>query len=129
MVGRRMYGRTAMLAAALVLGAGVAQADAQDGQRLTMVYSSQEQIQAMEKQGYDVGYVGEPTEAAVYLDDNSEALLRAQGYKIGEVVFDDEDFQARRAEIARTDEAEALAADVAENGPTKASKAKGAVNV
>src|SRR3954468_23532328 len=129
MLGRGVCARTAVLAVALVLGAGAHKASAEDGQRLTMVYSSQEQIQALEKQGYDVGYVGEPTEAAVYLDDNSEALLRAQGYKIGEVVFDDDDWQARRAEIARTNEAEAVAAEVAKNGLTKSAKGKGAVNV
>ena len=58
-----------------------------------------------------------------------ETLLRAQGYTIGEVVADEDDFAARRAEINATTEGEALAAEVAKNGLTKAAKAKGAVNV
>src|SRR4051794_28711015 len=127
MVGRRFVG-TSLVTAALLIG-GTAQANAQDGQRLVMVYNSQEQIQSLEKQGYDVGYVGEPTEAAVFLTSEQEGLLRAQGYKIGEVVADDETAQQRRVEINRTTEAEALAAEVATNGLSKAAKAKGAVNV
>src|SRR4051794_39991671 len=127
MVGRRLVG-TSLVAAALLMG-GNAQAFAQDGQRLVMVYNTEEQISALENRGYDVGYVGEKTEAAVYLDDESEALLRAQGYKIGAVVADDADFGARQAEIAKVDEGQALAGEVAKNGLTKSAKAKGAVNV
>jgi len=95
MVGR---GSMAVALAALLLGVGAASAAAQDGLRLQMVYNEDPaQITALEKQ-YDVGYIGERTEAAVYLDDNSEALLRAQGYTIGQVVHDEADSQARRAE-------------------------------
>ena len=95
-----------------------------------MVYNDDPaQISALEKQGYDVGYIGENTEAAVYLDAQQENLLRAQGYTIGEVVADEDDFAARRAEINATTEGEAIAAEVAKNGLSKAAKAKGAVNV
>src|SRR5689334_9507755 len=127
MVGRMSV---AALAVALALGVGAAQAKAQDGgQRLVMVYNSQEQIQSLEKQGYDVGYVGEPTEAAVYLTAQDENVLRAQGFQIGQVVADEADWQARKVEIAKTDEAAAVAAEVAKNGASKSSKAKSAVNV
>ncbi len=127
MVGR---GSAVALAVALALGVGATQARAQDeAQRLVMVYNSPEQIQTLEKQGYDVGYIGDPNEAAVYLTSQQENLLRAQGFTLGQVVADDADWQARKVEMAKTDEAEALAAEVARNGITKATKAKGAVNV
>ena len=131
MVGKWMPARAALLAAALVLGAGVAQAQAQDEQRLVMVHNDNPaQIEALENGGvYDVGYIAADTEAAVYLDSTGEALLRAQGFTIGQVVSTQADYENRRAEIARTDAAEAVAADVAKNGLTKAAKAKGAVNV
>src|SRR4051812_29070842 len=123
MVGR---GSIAALVVALALGAGAAQAKAQDdGQRLVMVYSSQEQIQSLEKQGYDVGYVGEPTEAAVYLTSQEENVLRAEGFQIGQVVADEADWQARKVEIAKADAAAAVAAEVAKNGAAKSGKAKG----
>src|SRR3954464_9580480 len=126
MVGRVTL--AAMAASALLLVSASA-ASAQDGQRLEMVYGDEGQIAGLEKQGYDVGYIGERTEAAVYLDDQSEALLRAQGFTIGQVVSDDASWQARKVAIAETDQAEALAADVAKNGLTKAAKAQGAVNI
>src|SRR4051794_13749822 len=127
MVGR---GSVAALVVALALGVGAAPASAQDGLRLQKVYNNDPaQIAALEKQGYDVGYVGERTEAAVYLNDDSAALLRAQGYTVGEVVADENTELARRAEINATTEGEALAAEVAESGLTKSAKAKGAVNV
>ena len=128
MVGRRVLG-TSLVAMALMVG-GASQAHAQDGQRLIMVYNNDPaQISALEKQGYDVGYVGENTEAAVYLDAQQENILKAEGYTLGEVVADDADWQARQVEMAKTDAGEALAADVAKNGLTKANKAKGAVNL
>src|SRR4051794_38980733 len=103
MVGR---GSVAALAVALALGVGAAPASAQDGQRLMMVYNSSAQIQTLETQGYDVGYIGDPTEAAVYLTSEQENLLRAQGFQIGEVVADDADWHARQVEKANTDAAE-----------------------
>src|SRR4051795_7187808 len=131
MVGRRLPVRAALLAAALVLGAGVAQAQAQDEQRLVMVHNDNPaQSEALENDGvYDVGYIAADTEAAVYLDSTGEALLRAQGFTIGQVVSTQADYENRRAEIAQTNADEALAADVAKNGLTKSAKAKGAVNV
>ena len=48
-------------------------------------------IEALEGKGYDVGFVGELNEAGVYVDDADEALLRAEGYTIGETVEDDDD--------------------------------------
>src|SRR4051812_1305058 len=128
MVGR---GSVAVALTALLLGVGAASAAAQDsGLRLQKVYNNDPaKISALETQGYDVGYVGERTEAAVYLDDNSAAVLRAEGYTIGEVVADEDDLLARRAEINATTDAEARAAELAEHGPSKSAKAKGAVNV
>src|SRR5689334_21909170 len=127
MVGR---GSVAVAFAALALAVGAASAAAQDsGLRLQKVSNSDPaKISALETQGYDVGYVGERTEAAVYLDDKSAAVLRAEGYTIGEVVATEDDYLARRAEINATTAAEARAAELAENGP-KASKAKGAVDL
>src|SRR4051794_20076438 len=128
MVGRRFVGVSLVAAALLV--AGTAQANAQDGQRLVMVYNEDAaQISGLEGQGYDVGYIGERTEAAVYLDAQQENLLRAQGFTIGEVVADEQTDLQRRAEINATTEAEALSAEVAKNGLSKAAKAKGAVNI
>ena len=77
MVGRRIVG-TSLVTAALLIAA-TAQANAQDGQRLVMVNGSEAQIAALENQGYDVGYIGEHTEAAVYLNAQEENMLRAQG--------------------------------------------------
>ena len=94
-----------LVAAALLLGAA-AQAHAQDEQRLTMV----EQLGAHPDaggQGYDVGFIGEPTEAAVYLDSAQANLLRAQGFRIGEVVFDARGLRGRQAEIRGHEGAEA----------------------
>ena len=126
MVGRRFVG-TSLITAALLFG-GAALAQAQDGSRLVMVNGDAALIQTLETQGYDVGFVGEPTEAAVYLDAAQENLLRAQGFSIGEVIFDAEDAAARRAEINATTEGERIAAEVAKNGLSKAAKSKGAVN-
>jgi hypothetical protein len=87
--------------------------------RLVMVTAdTAEQIQQLEAR-YDVGYVGERTEAAVYVDDESEARLRAEGYTIGATIQDQDDWLARKAEIAATDEREALAERFAENGVPK----------
>ena len=108
---------------------GAAQRRAQDGQRLVRwSTTSPAQIRALEKQGYDVGYIGDRTEAAVYLDAQRGELLRAQGYTIGEVVPTTTTSRRARAEITRRTEGEALAAEVAENGLTKAAKAKGAAS-
>ena len=73
-----------------------------------MVEHSPFMIEQLEKQGYDVGFIGEKYEAAVYMDDAQEAKLRADGYKIGETVEDHTTWLARKAEIAATTEREAL---------------------
>jgi hypothetical protein len=125
MVGR---GLISLLGAAIVLGIG-APAALSDEQRMVMVTGSPAAIEALEGKGYDVGFIGELTEAGVYVDDASEALLRAEGYEIGATVEDANTRLAVKAQIAATTEGEALAADVATNGLTKAAKAKGAVSV
>src|SRR4051812_25687873 len=93
-------GSVAVALAALLLGVGAAQAAAQEdsGQRMVMVYGSEAQIAGLENAGYDVGYVGDKDEAAVYVDDQQEALLRAQGFQIGSTVEAQSDWEARKAE-------------------------------
>ena len=66
MVGRRFVG-TSLVTAAVLFGAA-AQAQAQDEQRLVMVNGTPAQIQSLENEGYDVGFIAAATEAAVYLD-------------------------------------------------------------
>src|SRR3954470_2291951 len=137
MVGKRSWtaeagrlARASLLAAALLLGAPGAAAFAQDDEQLRLVKVTSQNaasIQALETR-FDVGYIGEPTEAAVYLTSSDEALLRAEGYTVGAVVEDSSTWEARRAEIAAADEREALAQKLAEEG--KAGKgAKNAVDV
>ena len=63
MVGR---GLVSLLGAAIVLGIGAPAALSDDGQRLIMVEHSPFMIEQLEKQGYDVGFIGEKYEAAVY---------------------------------------------------------------
>src|SRR6201999_4373608 len=75
---------------------------------------------------HDVGYIGDHTEAAVYLSPAEEGVLRARGYTIGEVVEDHGTWEARRAEIAATDASEARAGEFAEEG-VDTSKLRGAV--
>ena len=86
------------------------------------------QIEALEKQGYDVGYIAEDTDAAVYLDNRARRCCGPRATRSAEVVSDEADYENRRAEIARRPSREALAAEVAKNGLTKSAKAKGAVN-
>ena len=57
---------------------------------MVMVEHSPAMIEALEGKGYDVGFVGEHYEAGVYVDDAGEARLRAEGYRIGETVEDEE---------------------------------------
>ena len=133
MVGRRSFRRQArclgaggMLGLALLLG-GSTQALADSEQRMVMVEHSPAMIEALESKGFDVGFVGEHYEAGVYVDDAGEARLRAEGYKIGETVEDDDTWIARKAEISRTTAREALASEIARRGLTASAKAKGAV--
>jgi hypothetical protein len=126
MVGPRSVAALSVTAL-LMLGAS---APALAGEpRMVMVESTPAMIEQLEKQGYDVAFVGEPYEAGVYVDDASEAKLRALGYKIGVTVEDESTRLAVKAQYAAAAEGEALAANVARSGLTKANKAKGAVNV
>ena len=106
----------ALLGAALLLVGGSQAFADENGRRLIMVTadtpSKIDQLQGK----YDVGYVGEPTEAAVYLDSEEEALLRAQGYELGEVVEDHKTWLDRRAEIDATTQREPLAKEFAQRG-------------
>ena len=122
-------GLGALLGAALVLGVGAPVALASSEQELVLVQHSEAMIEALESKGFDVGYVTDHTEAAVYVDDAGEARLRAEGYRLGDVVASQHNYEERRAEIAAADAAEALAAAVARSGLTKSAKAQGAVNV
>ena len=65
MVGR---GFLSLLGAAVVLGFSAPGALADEGQRLVMVEHSPFMIQQLESKGYDVGFIGEKYEAAVYVD-------------------------------------------------------------
>ncbi|HEX6026315.1 MAG TPA: M14 family zinc carboxypeptidase [Solirubrobacter sp.] len=103
-----------------MLGLGAPAALADDGQRLVMVEHSPAMIEALEQKGFDVGFVGEKTEAAVYLTVAQEAKLRAEGYRIGEVLEDARTHQARLAEISATKNREALAAEFARSGLPRA---------
>src|SRR5262245_1940470 len=117
MVGRRSVA-TLMGTALLMLGAS-APAFAQDEPRMAMAPGTPAMIQAREGRGYDVGFVGELNEAGVYVDDASEAMLRAEGYKIGQTVEDASTRLAVKAQMAETTAAEALASEVALHGLTK----------
>ena len=106
----------ALLAAVLLLVGGSQAFADENGRRLIIVTAdTPSKIQQLES-NYDVGYVGEPTEAAVYLDSDEEALLRAQGYELGEVVEDQKTWLDRRAEIDATTERERLAKEFAQRG-------------
>ena len=133
MVGRRSIRRQArrlgaggVLGLALLLG-GAHRRRPTSEQRMVMVEHSPAMIEALEGKGYDVGFVGEHYEAGVYVDDAGEARLRAEGYKIGETLEDESTWLARKAEIAKTTEREALASEIARRGLTTKAKAKGAV--
>src|SRR5262245_54197036 len=105
----------ALVAALLLAGGSEAFAD-ENGRRLIMVTAdTPSKIDQLQGE-YDVGYVGEPTEAAVYLDRGEEALLRAQGYGLGEVVEDHKTWLDRRAEIDATTQRETLAKEFAQRG-------------
>src|SRR3954467_2378454 len=120
-VGRRARGPAVVALCALALLAAPGVALGQDDADLRLVKvtaDTAEQIQQLDDR-YDVGYIGELNEAAVYVDDESEARLRAEGYHIGATIEDRNDWLARKAEIAATDQREALAARFAEDGVPK----------
>jgi hypothetical protein len=104
---------------ALLALPGVALAQDDEDWRLVKVTAdTAAQIQQLDGR-YDVGYIGELNEAAVYVDDETEAQLRAEGYTIGATVQTRDDWLARKAEIAATDAREALAEQFALNGTPK----------
>src|SRR3954453_1980676 len=119
-VGRRARGPAAasLFAMAFLALPGVALAQDDDWRMVKVTADTAEQIQQLDGR-YDVGYVGELNEAAVYVDDETEARVRAEGYTIGETVQTRADWLARKAEIAATDQREALAEQFALNGSPK----------
>ena len=113
---RGILTRASLLAAMLALGASTPALAQDEAKRLIKVtHPSEEAIHELEST-YDVGYVGDHTEAAVYLSAAEEGVLRARGYTIGDVVEDQGTWEARKAEIAATDASEALAAEFAQDG-------------
>ncbi|HWK24960.1 MAG TPA: M14 family zinc carboxypeptidase [Solirubrobacter sp.] len=126
--GARRLGLAAVLGATLLLAAAAGPARADDGDwRLVMVTGDDRASIDQLKDDYDIGYVGEPNEAAIYLDDASEARLRALGYRIGETIENRDTWQARKQEIAAAKEREATAGELALRGAPKAGKSKRAV--
>jgi len=113
---RRLTG-AGLLGAALALAApgATALADGDDPRLVEVTADSPEAIQRLELK-YDVGYIGELTEAAVYVDDQTEAQLRAEGYRIGKTIEDRNTWQDRRAEIEAADQRDALAKEFAQKG-------------
>src|ERR1700754_5185617 len=120
MVGRRSM--AALMGTALLMLGASAPAFAQDDTRMVMVTGSPAMIEALEGKGYDVAFVGELNEAGVYVDANSEGILRTEGYKIGQTVEDASTRLAVKAQMADQAEGEALAAEVAAKGLTKSAK-------
>src|SRR3954469_2591902 len=119
-VGRRARGPAAasLFAMALLALPGVALAQDDDWRMVKVTADTAEQIQQLDGR-YDVGYVGELNEAAVYVNDATEAQLRAEGYTIGATIEDQNTWLERKAEIAATDAREALAKQFAQNGVPK----------
>jgi hypothetical protein len=112
LVGKGLF---SLLGAAAVLGIAAPAALA-DGERLVMVTHSPFMIEQLEAKGFDVGFVGEKTEAAVYVDDAGLAKLRAEGYTIGKTLEDQRTWEARTAQVAAEREEEQLAARFARKG-------------
>ena len=75
-------------------------------------------IHALEEQ-FDVGYMSDKPQAAVYVDDAEEAQLRARGYKVGKTLEDHGSWEARKAEIGPPRPARRWRASFAQNGLAK----------
>ena len=126
-MGGRGFRRGLGVALAGVMALGAVPAFAADeAPRLVKVTAPTDEMIHELEESYDVGYLADHTEAAVYVTDVEEAQLRALGYTIGDTVEDESTWEARKAEIAATKAAEAAAAEFAEEGVDK-SKARGAV--
>src|ERR1700754_459962 len=120
--GARRFASVALLGAALLLVGGSQAFADENGRRLIIVTADTPSMIDQLQGKYDVGYVGEPTEAAVYLDDEEEAVLRAEGYEFGEVVEDHKTWLDRRAEIDATTQREKQAKEFAQRGVPKGAK-------
>jgi hypothetical protein len=114
--GARRLGFAAVLGVALSVGASAPALAVDEQQRLIKVTADSAAKIAMLEDEFDVGYVGEPTEAAVYLDAEQEALLRARGYRLGQVIEDQSTWEARKREIAAANEREAQTRQLARQG-------------
>ncbi len=114
MVGR---GFLSLLGAAVVLGFSAPGALADEGQRLVMVEHSPFMIQQLESKGYDVGFIGEKYEAAVFMDaaERGEAAGRRLQDRPGRSRTTNTRLD-RKAEIAATTQSEALASEFARKG-------------
>ena len=112
-----MLGRGLVLGLALLVlvPGATALADGSEPRLVEVTADSAEAIERLELK-YDVGYIGDHTEAAVYVDDETEARLRAEGYRIGNTIEDRNTWRDRRAEIDATDAREALAKEFAQRG-------------
>jgi len=116
-------GLAVALAGVMALGAGPAFAVDGEAPRLVKVTAqSDEHLHALEAD-FDVGYVTDHAEAAVYVTGAQEAQLRALGYEIGDTIEDESTWEARKAEIAAVTAAEEAAAEFAENGVDKSKRA------
>jgi hypothetical protein len=109
-------GAVALLGLALPMAFGGAQAFAEGESRLVKVTAASDAMIHQLEESYDVGYVTDHTEAAVYVTDADVAKLRALGYTIGETVEDANTWEARKREIAAVKETEALAGQFAQRG-------------
>ena len=99
---------------------------ADEAPRLVKVTAPTDEMIHELEESYDVGYLADHTEAAVYVTDTEEAELRALGYTIGDTVEDESTWEARKAEIAATKAAEAAAAEFAEDGVVQVGARRGA---
>ena len=124
--GARRLGTVVALGASLLIAAGGGTALANDDDwRLVMVTGDSRAAIDQLKDNFDIGYVGDLNEAAVYVDDESEARLRALGYEIGETLENRRTWLARKAEMQATAEREAVARDLAQYGRVKSGALKG----
>ena len=123
MVGRRQ--------SPVAAAGGAAQASAQDGQRLVIVYNGEAHIDSwrsgLRRRAVQAGRGAAPRQ--LYIDVDAQRRMPRCGPGLHDrPASPTPRRRARRAEINAT-EAEALAAEVAKNGLSQAAKAKGAVNV
>src|SRR3954470_17683571 len=101
-VGRRARGPAAAALSALALlvapGVALGQDDA-DWRLVKVTADTPEQLHQLDGR-YGGGEIGDVNEADVYVDDESEARLRAEGYHIGAVIQTRDDWLARKGGLA-----------------------------